>query len=276
MSQPVVSVIVATKKPELWPDFCQNFSSNKIPFEIIFVGPNSPTFKLPENVIFIKTNVKPTQCVEVAFRQSEGEFIFQVVDDFVFTDGVIDILYENFLKANNDKNVFSPRHQKSSGTLKPDSRCLMAPKQLNSPLIALCGGFIKKETWNELGGLDSHFITSLSVRDLFLRGYGIGGKLIYCDNISGYELPKGKKQKKLNPIKRLWSLTDKYDQPEFLKAWVRKIKSGEECPSESIWCYYNKSKKLILSKKRLRSVIPFSDKNLLTVSQGRNIKKIWD
>jgi len=270
VSHPVISVIVTTKRPKFWSSFCKSFYSNKIPFEIVFVGPNSPISSLPKNVKYIKTNVKPVQCLEIAYRNSEGEFIFHTGDDLIFSDKILDILHDKFSKTHDDRNIISPRFKTRSGRLKTDSKCLMAPKQPNSPLIALCGGIIKKETWENLGGLDNRFITALSIRDLFLRVYGIGGKLIYCDESYVREIPEP------NPKKRLWYLTRQYDQPKFLSCWVRKTKIGEKVPSDSTWCYYNEKKKQVLSRKRLKKIKKFNNENLLIISQGRNLKNKWN
>ena len=54
---------------------------NETDYEIIFVGPFKPRFKLPKNCKFIHSIVKPTQCAEIGFRAAKGYFLFGTLGD---------------------------------------------------------------------------------------------------------------------------------------------------------------------------------------------------
>ena len=272
MVSPIVSIIAPSNRPFLWKSFCKNiFEMNIIPCEIIFVGPEAPVCKLPKNFIHIKTNVKPAQCVEIAVRNSRGEFLLETCDDCRFFLNSIDNLYKEFIRNNNENIIITPNFWKKRKFLSKN-RMLLIPGEIQSPFINIMGEFIKKSTWVKLGGIDNRFIAGLFQRDLCLRAYGIGGKIICCDNAIVTELLYSSKDSK----NRLWSYTRKFDERLFWNLWTRKKKDNEKCPSDLLYCYFDKKNEIVLSKKRLQAVVPYKNKNLLEESEGNTYKKRWD
>ena len=98
-----ISVICSSRRPHMWEDFYDQIHSNNVEYEIIFLGPFKPNFKLPKNCSFIHTIVKPSQCTEIGCRISKGKFIFGPLGDDLISDQnkIIDILY-NFIKEQKD------------------------------------------------------------------------------------------------------------------------------------------------------------------------------
>lgn len=66
LKKPEISLFGSVHRPHLWMDLYRSIGDNSISFEIVFVGPNDPDFELPSNFKFIKSYVKPTQCIEIA------------------------------------------------------------------------------------------------------------------------------------------------------------------------------------------------------------------
>jgi len=80
-----VSIIATAHRPKNWEIVFNSVVSN-LNFEVIFVGPKKlpKNTNLPDNFRFIKSKVKPTQCVEIAIRASRGKFLLLIADDLVF------------------------------------------------------------------------------------------------------------------------------------------------------------------------------------------------
>ena len=85
MSKPVFSLIAPAIRSDFYKRVYDSVSKgNKIPFEIIFVGNNKPKIKMPDNFHYIYSNVKPAQCLEIAARNAQGEYLIPLADDEVF------------------------------------------------------------------------------------------------------------------------------------------------------------------------------------------------
>ena len=85
-----ISVICSSRRPHLWENFCNQIHSDSIDYEILFIGPFKPKFKLPKNCKFIHTIVKPSQCAEIGCRFASGNYIFgPLADDLKSIQAVI-------------------------------------------------------------------------------------------------------------------------------------------------------------------------------------------
>lgn len=107
LKNPEISLFGSAYRTHLWMDLYRSIGDNNISFEIVFAGPNEPDFELPSNFRFIKSYVKPIQCVEIASRNARGELIMLIADDCIFkTKTPLDILYNTYKSYNNDKLIF--------------------------------------------------------------------------------------------------------------------------------------------------------------------------
>ena len=93
--KPDISIIGIAARPENWPNRYRSLDFNDVSFEIVFVGPNEPDYELPPNPRFIKSNVKPMQCLEITSRNTSGELaMYCIADDYTFvTPRPLDRLY---------------------------------------------------------------------------------------------------------------------------------------------------------------------------------------
>ena len=80
----LISVICSSRRPYLWKNLYNLIHSDNIDYEIIFIGPFKPNFKLPKTCKFIHTIVKPPQCFEIGCRKSKGKFILGPLADDVY------------------------------------------------------------------------------------------------------------------------------------------------------------------------------------------------
>ena len=86
----MIAVICSSNKPQYWQYLYYTLSQNKTPFNLTIVGPYSPSYSLPPNFKFIKSNVKPAQCAFIALHNTEGKYVIHVVDDIELPNGLLD------------------------------------------------------------------------------------------------------------------------------------------------------------------------------------------
>ena len=102
------SVIVSSNKSFLWSSLYKSlFKNNKIPTEVIFVGPNRPSFKLFDFCYFKKTKVKPSQCWEIASRMAKGKYLLFAADDLRFSGNFLNNAYRHIESGKNIETIYA-------------------------------------------------------------------------------------------------------------------------------------------------------------------------
>ena len=132
-------------RPHLWMNLYNNLkNTNKSEFEIMFVGNVIPEFELPPNMKFIYSNVKPAQCWYIAATRVDGDYLINVADDLLFSDGALDDILRTFKKQTRQENLFvGPLYMR-------DEIVELGP-------LPVCS-FMKRETWDGFG-IDNIFST---------------------------------------------------------------------------------------------------------------------
>ena len=175
----IISIVSSAARPELWVEFYERIGINNIDFELIFVGPNSPDYMLPDNFNFVKSQVKPVQCFEIAARISVGKYLIMLADDMFFeTDNPLDKLYQDYLSYNTDKLMLSCGYSQyfSSGIpriFEADFHKFIDSK--NNEIVMPVGLMIDRKYYRHLGGLDRNFIALYWDLDLCFRVVEDGG-----------------------------------------------------------------------------------------------------
>jgi len=78
----------------------------------VFVGPNGPGFPPPDNFVFVKSNVKPAQCWEIASRRATGDLLMPLADDLTFTtERPLDRLHNTYMQNEDNKVMVSCRYR---------------------------------------------------------------------------------------------------------------------------------------------------------------------
>ena len=157
-----------------------NINQNEIDFEIVFVGPNHPDFILPDNFIFIHSQVKPGQCIEIAIRESSGDLIMIIVDDLNFVGNKpVKKLVAQYNKLNDYKSLLSCQFMEDN--IPFDMKYFrFNPHDLNSPLLP-CAALMSKKLLKEIGSIDNRFIASMCDIDLYMRAMECGSKVEFSD-----------------------------------------------------------------------------------------------
>lgn len=180
LTKPEISIFASVHRPQNWMDLYRSIGPNKVSFEIVFVGPNDPDFELPDNFKFIKSCTKPTQCIEIAVRNTSADLIMHFADDLEFrTKKPLDILYKTYKSFNNDKILLSCRYMLNGKDVSSIQHHFFVGDN-SSPIMPLAA-LMSKKLYFDIGGIDRNFIAVMSDCDIAMRVYAIGGEVILSD-----------------------------------------------------------------------------------------------
>jgi len=239
MKKPEISIFGSAHRPQNWMDLYRSIGDNNINFEVIFVGPNNLDIELPSNFKFIKSYTKPTQCIEIASRNTTAELIMNIADDCEFrTKRPLDMLYKTYKSYNNDKLILSCRYM-LNGIDQSRTEHHFFTYDRSSPVMPL-SGLMSRKLYRDIGGLDRNFIAIMYDLDIAMRVLALGGEVILSD-VYVDELKS--KSAGSNLCAEFWS----HD---------RKL-------LESLWSFKGKT-----HFNRTKPVEPFSDFRILEESQG--------
>jgi hypothetical protein len=250
INNPYISVIIPAINTHNWKNVINSFKSQKIKNELIFIGPKNPDFKLPSHCRFIKTFVKPPQCLEIGRRASKGNFILQYADDYLITSETNDPLYSLYLawkkKPFHNTIVSCLYHINKKKSKAVDLRYLPS-----DPTILPHAPLFPKILYKIFGSYDKRFTAVLADVDLYLRFIKGGCKIIFSKVIANEDK---------NVNKGNFLLGDHWQIDRFLldRFWIE----DESIP-------LNKRK---LANKRKLDLQKFTNSNLLTKTQGNQGK----
>jgi hypothetical protein len=177
---PIISLFATAYRPQYWERLYESIKNNSIPFEIVFVGPNKPNYILPDNFYYIKSDVKPTQCLEIAARNTTGELIIHIADDLEFINSnPLEKLYISYNLQNSDKLMLSCKYMLKGEDVSGIAHHFFYG-DTSSPLMPV-GTILTKKLYTELGGMDKNFIAIHGELDIAMRLYAMGGKVILSD-----------------------------------------------------------------------------------------------
>jgi len=180
MIKPDISIFASAHRPPNWLELYNSIGNNNITFELVFVGPNYPDFTLPDNFIFIKSNLKPTQCIDIAIRNTSSDLIMNIADDCFFeTKRPLDKLYDGYKKLDNPNLLFSCRYS-LNGEIQPVNEHRFFIDDENSPIMPLAA-LMTKKLYFKIGGIDKNFLAIMWDLDLAMRVYKIGGEVILSE-----------------------------------------------------------------------------------------------
>ncbi len=235
---PEISIFGSAHRPKNWMSLYESIRNNDISFEIIFVGPNEPDYKLPKNFRFIKSFVKPAQCCEIAARNATGNIIIDTPDDIEFiTKKPLDKLYNEYKSYNDDKIILSCRFMINGVDLSNECHRYSAVDP-TSFVMPVCG-FMSRKLYRDIGGIDKNFIGAYWSLDIAMRIFALGGCVILSKNVYVNE-----DTNKMTGIEGLRFNVDP-DLPYL----------------HSLWSHGK-------SLNRAKPVEPFSDEKILEESQG--------
>jgi len=237
--KPDISIVASAHRPQNWMDLYRSIGDNKVDFELVFVGPNPPDYVLPKNFRFIRSLVKPSQCVELAMRNATADLVMDIADDCEFiTPQPLDKLYAIYKSCSSDKIIVSSRMMTNGKDESSFAHRFFSGDE-STPLIPLCG-LISRKFYRDIGGIDKNFIAVMWSLDIAMRVYALGGKVVLSDVDINEDRNK---RAGSNLCGEFWA--------------------HDRGLVESLWITNGK-----VNLTRKRPVEPFSDVNILTASQG--------
>lgn len=257
--KPQISLCAAAARPDFWQRFYNSTLQNNVRIEVVFVGPLMPSWILPDNFKFIKSNVKPSQAYEIAFRHATGELIGWTADDAnynspeVNSPNALDLIWQRYQEACNEfddlKTMLAMCPLEDSSAEWENHFFFYGDR--NTPRMAPFG-FINREWFYSLGGYDRNFICGQSENDVVMRGLQNGGRI--------------------EVVERSWVHVHHAechgpDYP-FRSGYDRDRAFLENCWVDQGYGTYEVSTPYTLSSQRLKPVEPFLEENILTENQG--------
>jgi len=235
--RPKISIFASAHRPQNWMDLYKSIGENDVEFELVFVGPNQPDYRLPNNFRFIRSLVKPAQCSEIALRNTTADLVMNIADDVFFKQSrPLDRLYETYKNYNNDKIILSCRYMLNGEVLSEES---VRFDGMNSPIMPL-SGLMSRNLLMSMGGIDKNFIAIMWDLDIAMRVHALGGDVILSDVFLEEDKDKSAGSELCNEF---WE----HDRGLLFSLWK---KNGK------------------VHLRRTKPVEPFDDRNILKASQG--------
>lgn len=234
------SLIAPAIRSHLYRGFCDNLKNNKVPFEVIFVGNVPPKESMPSNFVYIESNVNCAQCWEIASRSAQGDYLFMVTDDCLFSDLFLDTMDYYINKVFMEDSLIGTRYQTNG--IFWDNILRYRKRMPTSPVLpGICA--FRRDIWSNIGGIDCRFLGGFCNVDMILRFYEHGLRLFITPDCW------------VNEIRNNPTLDEKNGM------WAKTGSQGKKI-CDSFWI-----KDSIFSKKRLKPVISFKDEEILTKDQ---------
>lgn len=247
-----IGIVASAHRPQNWMDLYKSIGDNDIEFELVFVGPNHPDYELPRNFRFIRTDVKPTQCFEIAVRNTTADLVMHIADDCEFnTPQPLDRLYELYKSCNSDKLIVSSRMM-TNGKDQSHFAHRFCADDGTIIVFPVCG-LMSKKFYRDHGGIDKNFIAVMWDLDIAMRVYALGGRVVMSDVYINEDKGKSAGSDLCNEY---WG----HDRTLLENLWIT---NGKFLLKENLW---TNNGKFHLNRKY--AVESFSDVNILNASQG--------
>lgn len=201
--KPKISVFASSIRPHLWKDFFDSILQNDLPFEVVFTGhlpedvvrahaPKLNQFKPGQFFHYIQLgNIKPAQAYEIACRNCDGELVHWTADDAEYFPHLLDETWKFWERLN------KPRAIVSCQTIEDGNFVILEHHRLfgcadNTPQMAPLG-FMSREFYNELGGIDKRYVSGQWDNDIVMRAMNEGGEVVLFTEKGEISLHHGNK-----------------------------------------------------------------------------------
>lgn len=184
---PKISVFASSIRPHLWKFFFNSIKENDLPFEVVFAGnlpddlvrafaPKANEFKPNQFFHYIPLgNIKPAQAYEIACRNCEGELVHWTADDAEYSPHLLDEVLKFWGQLDDPTAIISCQTIEDGNFVILEHHRLFGAA-FNTPQMAPLG-FMSREFYNELKGIDQRFLSGQWDNDLLMRAYNSGAKV---------------------------------------------------------------------------------------------------
>lgn len=273
-----ISLIASSVRCWLWDEFFKSLEGNN-EYEVVFTG-NLSTYQVRPYLnkypmlkyIHTEDCICPTQCYEIARRFSSGELIMWVADDCEFSYMLLDNVYE-FYNSLLPKSLISIKTKENSQNTDLDEHRFFGFNR-ETPLMAPLG-VISSEYLNYLGGFDRRYLCGQYENKTAMMVYEDGGQVVKYEkgyvaiehlkkHGQGTKFWKGYEGDR-EILEADYAIGEKEIPQVAEKCYGAKVKLNGLQPPTISWPQWIDNRKV--SMKSQTGFLPYSDKNLLTISQ---------
>lgn len=178
-----ISLFASANRTQWWERLYNSLQGNKCSWEIVFVGPNPPTFDLPINFRYYYCPFKPTQCYAAASYFCTGELIGWTADDAVYDSKSLDVIYSRYkwyqgFHQPKKKIIFTQRTIENGKDVSEEHHFFRHCK--DTPQMAPMA-FMNREWFRTLKGYDRNFVSGQAENSIVMDALADGGEI---ENIS--------------------------------------------------------------------------------------------
>lgn len=274
-----ISLIASSTRPWLWDEFFASLVGNH-EYEVVFSG-NLSTYQVRPylnkyrmlSYIHTSDNICPAQCYEIARKFSRGELIMWVADDCEFSSGLLDKVYNFHSSQPNTRALISIKTVENKQNTSLDEHRFFGFNRESPQMAPL--GVISNAYLDKLGGFDRRYSCGQYENDVAMRVYEDDGDVIkyeegcvYIEHLKkhgkGTKFWKGYEgDRKI--LEDTWAIGPKELPAVADLCYGAHVQlNGFNAPTITWPQYIDKRK---VSKKSQTGFFPYSDKDLLTVSQ---------
>jgi len=274
-----ISLIASSTRCWLWDEFFASLKGNS-DYEVVFAG-NLSTYQVRPYLTkypmlkYIHTAdcIPPSQCYQTAWKFSTGELIMWVADDCEFSnDRMLDNLYE-FYKKLPEKSIISVKTVENAQNTDLNEHRFFGFNRESPQMAPLA--VMSSEYLDKLGGFDRRYLCGQYENDVVMRIYEDGGKCIKYEDSCVYieHLKKHGKTTKFwkgyegdrQVLEETWAIGPFVPPPASDLCYGAKVKLNGLKPPTVEWPQWVDTRQV--SKKSQTGFFPYSDKDLLTISQ---------
>lgn len=273
-----ISLIASSVRCWLWDEFFASLVGNN-DYEVVFAG-NLSTYQVRQYLVkypmlkYIHTAdcIPPSQCYEVSRRFASGELIFWCCDDAEMSPNLLDNVYE-FYKQLPPKSLVSIKTVENSQNTDLDEHRFFGFNR-ESPLMAPLG-VIDSEYLNSLGGFDRRYQAGQWENACAMQVYEDGGNVFKYEKgfVAIEHLKKHGRgtlfwksyQGDRKVLEDTWAVGSFVPPPAADLSYGAKITLNGFNPPTIEWPQWIDRRQV--SKNSLTGFFPYSNDNLLTVSQ---------
>lgn len=173
----------------LWLDFYKSLAeTNSVNFKIFCCGHVKPDFDLPENLIYIYSEMQPAPCAEIARRHAmdtNAEYVMYFQDDMLLSPGLLDAVIGEIKSSKNELvtgPAFKPTLPHQHCGAKLDEKGYQGSTHISPDRgIGIVFPTMRRSTALKLGdGIDKRFIGICFIEELLLRLHGGDIKFSVC------------------------------------------------------------------------------------------------
>lgn len=276
---PKISLISSSVRCWLWYEFFQSLEGNH-DYEVVFAG-NLSTYQVRPYLVkypmlkYIHTAncICPAQCYEIARRFSMGELIMWIADDIECSPKLLDNVYAFHSNQPNTRALISIKTIENSQNTDLEEHRFFGFNRESPQMAPL--GVISNEYLEKLGGFDSRYQCGQYENDVAMRVYEDGGDVIkyeegcvYIEHLKkhgkGTKFWKGYEYDR-EVLEATWAIGDKEIPAVADLCYGAKVQVNGFNPPTVTWPQWIDKRQV--SKKSQTGFFPYSDKDLLTISQ---------